>query len=98
MLPHEKELVELHKDDPFALIGVNSDGKAEQLRPRLAEEGITWRNAIDGSTSGPWATQWNVRGWPTLYIIDSQGRIRAKGLRGEEMNAMIAKLLAEMKS
>lgn len=96
MLPHEKELVELLKDKPFALIGVNSDGTAEEVRPRFAEGGITWRNAIDESTSGPWATQWNVSGWPTLYFIDAEGRIRAKGLRGEEMQQKLLELIAEV--
>ncbi len=96
MLPHEKELVERLKDKPFALLGVNSDGKAEDVRKRFADEGITWRNAIDETTSGPWATKWNVNGWPTLYYIDAEGRIRAKGLRGAEMDKMIDELLAEI--
>lgn len=95
MLPHEKELVERLKDKPFALIGVNSDGKAAQVRPRFADEGITWRNAIDGGTSGPWATKWNVNGWPTLYFIDAEGVIRARDLRGAKLEETILSLIGE---
>jgi hypothetical protein len=96
MLPHEKELVERLKDKPFALLGVNSDGTAEELKEILARENITWRQAVDGDTSGPWATQWNVHGWPTIYILDAQGVIRYRDLRGKEMEDAILKLLAEI--
>lgn len=64
----------------------------------LQEQGITWRHAIDGTTSGPIATQWNVHGWPTLYILDAKGVIRFKGqdARGKKMEENVMKLLAEM--
>ncbi len=80
MLPHEKELVEKWKDRPFALVAVNSDpGGPEALQKRLKEQGIPWRNAVDGSTTGPIAKAWNVHAWPTLYLIDADGVIRARG-------------------
>jgi len=96
MLPHEKELVERLKQKPFALIGINSDGDAAAVKKILADQGITWRNAIDGSTSGPLATKWNVRGWPTIYVIDAKGVIRFKDVRGEEMDRAVDTLLAEI--
>ena len=81
MYPHERSLVEKFKNSPFALIGVNSDGDLDRLKPRLEEENITWRSFWCGpdGTSGPIPTKWNVRGWPTIYLIDHQGVIRAKG-------------------
>jgi len=64
----------------------------------LKEQGITWRHAIDGTTSGPIATKWNVHAWPTLYILDAKGVIRFKGgdARGKNMETNVEKLLAEM--
>ena len=50
MLPHERALVEQLKDEPFALIGINSDGKADKVFKMLEEQDIAWRNAIDDST------------------------------------------------
>ena len=95
MLPHEKELVERLKDKPFALLGINSDGTAEELKKILAENGITWRQAVDGSTEGPLATQWNVNGWPTIYVLDAKGVIRHRYLRGQELEDAVVKLIAE---
>jgi len=83
MIPHEKELAARWKDRPFALVGINSDqGGSEALRKRLEENGMTWRNAVEGSTSGPIASEWNVRGWPTLVVIDGEGVIRWRGHGG----------------
>ena len=63
---------------PFAIIGVNSDyeGNLEKINKMLDEQGITWRQAIDGTTSGPIAKRWNVQGWPTIYVLDAKGVIR----------------------
>jgi hypothetical protein len=84
MLPREKELTALWKDRPFSLVGVNSDqGGRDALRKIVEKEGITWRNAVEGNTSGPVATAWNVRAWPTVYLIDADGVIRWKGHGGE---------------
>jgi predicted GTPase len=97
MLPHEKELVKLLANEPFALIGINSDGDAKKVNEILTKEKITWRQVIDGSTSGPIATQWNVHGWPTIFILDSKGVIRHRDLRDKQMEEAVLKLLDEMK-
>ena len=97
MLPHEKELVERLKDEPFALLGINSDGTAEELKKILAEQEITWRQAVDESTDGPWATKWNVNGWPTIYVLDANGVIRHRDLRGKELEDAVLALIAEAK-
>ena len=97
MLPHEKTLVERLKDEPFALVGINSDGTAEELKAILAREKITWRQAVDGDTSGPWASKWNVQGWPTIYVLDAKGVIRYRDVRDQDMEDAVLKLIAEAK-
>ena len=99
MFPHERSLVERLANQPFALIGINSDKDRDALKPVLAKENITWRSFWNGpeGTSGPISTTWNVHGWPTIYILDGTGTIRYKGLGGneEEIDAMLDKLLVE---
>ncbi len=97
MYPHERSLVKRLQNEPFALIGVNSDKDLEKLRPRLDEENITWRSFWNGpdGTSGPISTEWNVHGWPTIYVLDKQGVIRFKNVRGESMDEAVDELLAE---
>lgn len=95
MYPHERSLVERLKDKPFALLGINSDPK-EKVLAAIKKENITWRSWWDGGdTSGPIATKWNVRGWPTIYILDHKGVIRFKGARGKAMDKAVDQLLKE---
>jgi hypothetical protein len=98
MYPHERSLVKKLEGKPFVLLGVNSDGDKDKLRIRMKEENITWRSWWDGGdTSGPIASQFNVRGWPTLFVLDHKGTIRHKfvGFPGEDrfdsaLDALIA--------
>ena len=99
MYPHERSLVEEYANRPFALIGVNSDKDREALKATLKEKDLTWRSFWNGgSTSGPISTAWNVTGWPTIYVIDHEGVIRYKNVRGEAMDEAVDTLLAEMKA
>jgi hypothetical protein len=97
MYPHERSLVKELKDKPFALIGINSDKDREDLKEVMKKENITWRSWWDGGgTSGPIATKWKVTGWPTIYVLDHKGVIRAKNVRGEAMTKEVKKLVAEL--
>ncbi len=97
MYPHERSLVKRLADKPFAIIGVNSDTDREALKQTLKDEQITWRSFWNGgSTSGPISTAWNVQSWPTIYVIDANGIIRHKGVRGDELDKAIDGLLAEV--
>jgi hypothetical protein len=94
MYPHERSLVKDLAGRPFALLGVNSDEDLEALKVRMVEENITWRSWRNGgSTSGPISTAWNVSGWPTIYLIDHEGVIRYKDVRGEELDKAIQELV-----
>ncbi len=96
MYPHERSLVEKLKDKPFALLGINSDPR-DTAKQAVEEENLSWRSWWDGgNTAGPIASKWNVRGWPTIYILDEEGVIRYKGVRGELLGKAVVTLLAEM--
>jgi peroxiredoxin len=99
MYPHERSLVQKMEDKPFALVGINSDDSKEELKKAIEKEKMTWRSWYDGgSTNGPIATQWNVRGWPTLYAIDHKGVIRHKWVGspgGEILDQELEKLVKE---
>src|SRR5207247_2477894 len=97
MYPHERSLVKRLENKPFALLGINSDRDREALKKTMEEEKITWRSWWDGgSTQGPIATAWNVRGWPTIYVLDHKGVIRFTGVRGEAMDKAVDTLLEEL--
>jgi len=98
MFPHERSLVKQLADQPFALIGVNSDRDLDQIRQIVKDKNISWRSFWNGpeGTGGPISKAWNVRGWPTIYVLDAKGVIRYKGVRGPAMDKAVTALLAEM--
>ena len=96
MYPHERSLANQLNDKPFVILGVNSDPK-DRYRSAIEKENITWRSWHDGGrTGGPIASQWDVSGWPTTYVIDAEGVIRYKNVRGDKLDAAITELLAEI--
>jgi hypothetical protein len=98
MYPHERSLVERLKAKPFALIGVNSDDDRDKLKKRLAAEKIAWRSFWNGPKGweGPISEAWNVRSWPTIYVLDHAGVIRFKGVRGKDLDKAVDQLLKEL--
>lgn len=96
MYPDERSLVSRLADEPFALVGVNSD-PAEDYREAIVREDITWQNFWDGGdTDGPISTKWSVFGWPTIFVLDHEGIIRGKGKRGEALHELVDELLFEL--
>jgi len=100
MYPHERSLVARLKDEPFALIGINSDEDLGKLKGTLKEENISWRSFWNGpkGTSGPISTSWGVSSWPTIYVLDETGTIRFINVREQKLDEAVDTLLAELKA
>ena len=96
MIPHERSLVKELEGQPFSIVGVNSDASLEETRKQLVEQQITWPSFYDGgSTEGPIASKWGVRGWPTIYVIDKKGVIRFQNVRDDSLTKAVKQLLQE---
>jgi hypothetical protein len=96
MYPNERSLVQRMHGRPFAFLGINSDSK-DRLRQVIEKEKMTWHSWWDGgNTSGPIARKWNVRAWPTVYILDKNGIIRFKNVRDKALDEAVETLLDEI--
>lgn len=95
MLPHEREMVKRLEGKPFTLLGLNSDQSRSALKDILKKESITWPNIWQGTPGAPGSIsqQWNVTGWPTIYVLDHEGVIRHRDLRGPELEEAVMKLV-----
>lgn len=98
-IPHEKELVERFAGRPFAIVGVNADESRETATQAMREHATPWRSFWngEGGSKGSISAAWNVRGWPTVYVIDHFGVIRHKNLRREDLDAPLEKSIAVAK-
>jgi hypothetical protein len=88
MFSHERSLVKRLEGKPFTLLGVNSDKDRQECLNNNVKQQISWRSFWNGKdgTGGPISAEWNVIGWPTLFIIDHKGVIRHRfvGNPGDE--------------
>ena len=92
MYPGNRKLVEDYRGRPFAFLSVmgNELGTVKEL---ISEKTITWPCWWDGMIPGPIAAEWNVSSWPTIYVLDHQGRIRYQGLRGNLLAKAVSQLV-----
>lgn len=96
-IPHERKLVELYSDKPFAIVGVNADIDEAELKRSLDKFGISWHSFSCGTKGplGPIPKAWNVSSWPTVYLIDHTGVIRGKHLSDAAIETKLAELVPE---
>ena len=98
MIPHERELVERHRDRPFALLGVNNDDVAEDALAVIAAKKMTWPIWKTSGYHDAINQTWSVARWPAVFVIDANGIVRYANVRGEELDSAVETLLAETKS
>jgi thiol-disulfide isomerase/thioredoxin len=96
-VPHERELVERLKGKPFALLGVDCNEPRSAGFKMAQAQGMTWPSWHDGAEGqGPIATKYHVSSFPTVFVLDAKGIIRAKRvLPGPGLDKLVDSLLDE---
>ncbi len=93
-IPNIKANYEKYKEKGFEVVGVSLDYKQEDWEKCVQEMGITWPQMSD--LKG-WQCQgaaiYNVRAIPANVLVDKDGNIVAKDLRGENLIQQLKKLL-----
>jgi peroxiredoxin len=92
MYPDNRQMIEELFDEPFVFIGVQGDETIDTVHESLESKAITWRVWWDGEDKRI-STQWNIRGWPSTFVLDQRGVIRFRDLRGKELSNAVRSLL-----
>jgi hypothetical protein len=74
---------------PFAIIGINGDHEPRRLE--AMRDRIPWPSIKNerGEGKPDVAQDWNLRRWPTAYLIDTEGVIREKWLATPAIDALV---------
>lgn len=84
---------ELH-DKGLNIIGVSLDKDGDKWKEAIAKDGLTWPQISNLKFwQDPIAEQYNVKSIPATFILDENGVIVAKDLRGEALKAKVKELL-----
>lgn len=96
--PTLKALYAQFKDKGFGVWGISTDKSRDNWLWALKQEQPTWPQVWEGGTPKEQKASDNlfyVPYLPSTYLLDSDGRIVARDLRGEELTKKISELLAE---
>lgn len=93
-MPNVKEAYAQYKDKGFEIVGISLDQDGEAWKKSIKDLDIQWPQFSDlkGWDSEP-AKVYGVRGIPHTVLIDKDGKIIEKDLRGEKIKEKLAELL-----
>lgn len=94
-MPDEISLYNIYKDKGLEVIAISLDRDEESWRTTISEMKMNWTNAWDMKDEqlGGVADLYEVTTIPHSVLIDKEGKIIARELRGEELQAKISSLL-----
>ncbi len=61
---------------PFSIVGVNALDSEEVYRAGIKEHKLSWISAFQGQSEAPISDLFRVDGYPTVVLIDHEGKIR----------------------
>lgn len=81
----------------FAMIGLSLDPKAETPKDYATKKELGWIQGYLGQWSAdPVTKEYGVRGIPSIWLIGPDGKVVAKGLRGERIKATVEEHLSKL--
>ncbi|MEY4105765.1 MAG: hypothetical protein RL181_107 [Bacteroidota bacterium] len=92
--PNVVRMYNLYKDKGFEILGVSLDNSRDRWLQAIEQDGLTWPHVSDlRGWSNEVAQMYEVSSIPKTILVDPQGRIVAKDLRGPTLERMLAQLL-----
>lgn len=92
--PNVVKLYSEYKDKGLQIVGVSLDKEEAKWKKAIADDQLTWIHMSNLQFwQDPIAKEYNVESIPATFILDQNGIIVAKNLRGAELDAKIAELL-----
>lgn len=93
MMPEVAALNEKYKDKGLTIVGISSDDKEQSWRRAMERAGMVWTQVLSGGDDDRVGDAYGIRTIPYTILIDHNGTIVARALRGQELEDKIAELL-----
>ena len=93
-MPNMVKMYDEYKDKGLGILGVSLDSKRSDWEGASKSLGVKWPQMSDlKGWDNAAARMFNIQSIPQTIVVDSNGKILKKGLRGEELEAFVAELL-----
>ena len=88
-----KQAYEQYKSENFSILQVSLDEKKAQWLKAIKEDQLPWINV---RSENGWDKEleklFNIQGVPTNYLVDPEGKIIVRNLRGEDLKNWLSKI------
>ena len=90
-LPNVLKAYEKYHDKGFEIVGISLDESEPKLRSFLKDKNMTWSQYFDGARwKNKLAQKYGVQGIPATFLLDGDGKIIGRDLRGEKLDEALA--------
>ena len=95
--PHVRAMYEKYHDRGFEVFSVSLDNNKDRWKEAIVKDNLSWPNHVSdlkgwGSAA---AKLYGVSSIPSTFLVDKDGRIIAKGLRGEQLTAVLEQIFGK---
>jgi len=92
--PNVKRVYDMYNKKGFEILGVSLDRDHAAWVKAIQDDGLPWKHVSDiGFWNNAAAQEYGVTGIPYTVLVDRDGKILDKGLRGEQLEQKLAELL-----
>jgi len=90
-IPNVVATYQKYHDKGFEIIGVSLDSDRDKLLDFVKQNNMTWQQYFDGQGwSNKLAVKYGIESIPMTFLLDGNGKIIGKDLRGEELTDAVA--------
>jgi thiol-disulfide isomerase/thioredoxin len=95
-LPNVIATYKKYHDQGFEIIGVSLDQDQAKLTGFTKSMNMTWPQFFDGQGwQNKLAVKYGIESIPATYLLDGNGKIIGRDLRGDELTQAVAKALGK---
>ncbi len=95
-IPHLRHVYEIYGKDELNMISVSIDNKDEDWKTALKEENMRWMQLCDmKGWQGEVGLKYKIMGVPFSLLLDGEGKIVARDVRGAELDVILIDLLGD---
>ncbi|SFJ69885.1 TlpA disulfide reductase family protein [Myroides guanonis] len=92
--PNVVKLYKKYHKKGLNIIGISVDENGEQWKSAIIQDSLPWIQVSNlKGMKDPIAKEYSIKSVPTVYILDENGIIIARDLRGKDLEERISKLL-----
>lgn len=94
-IPNVVATYQKYHDQGFQIIGVSLDEDRQKLLDYTQKQDMTWPQFFDGKGWGnALAVKYGIESIPATFLLDGNGKIIGRDLRGDDLTQAVAKALA----